>query len=259
MTIPRTHSTTTSTTDLSAGQEKEHLQSDSSATDNRPPTDAENAASTDSPDVFVRKYRGWSWLAICAAAYSSAFLYGLDTTIVANIQPFAVERFGDVEKLGWLGIGFPLGSVATILSFSKAFGMFDVKWYRCLEPRSPSDVMRWLTDEQALRCQSLHVRSRLRSLRRCAEHECVDRRSCLGRCGRRGHVPGCFEHPYPQYRHQRAPSIYESHRLLLGLGLYTWTSHRRSFRGFSGDVEMGKYKFRRLLKKSSTLLTGFLH
>ena len=75
-----------------------------------------------------RKYRGWKWFCVCAAAYSSAFLYGLDTTIVADIQPFAVEQFGGVERLGWLGIGFPLGSVATILSFGKAFGMFDVKW-----------------------------------------------------------------------------------------------------------------------------------
>ena len=140
MTIPPTHPTTTSKMDLPARQEKEDIQSEFSATADLPTNDAEDAASTEfanqdsATSLFIRKYKGWWWLAVCAAAYSSAFLYGLDTTIVANIQPFAVEQFGDVEKLGWLGIGFPLGSVATILSFSKAFGMFDVKWYLCLEP-----------------------------------------------------------------------------------------------------------------------------
>jgi len=94
----------------------------------------ESADRDSATSVFVRKYKGWSWLSVCTAAYSSAFLYGLDTTIVADIQPFAVQQFGGVEKLGWLGIGFPLGSVATILSFSKAYGMFDIKWYLCLKP-----------------------------------------------------------------------------------------------------------------------------
>lgn len=139
---------------LSTGQEEEDHRSESSAKPDLPTTDAEKAASTQSADhdsatsVFVRDYKGWSWLLVCAAAYSSAFLYGLDTTIVADIQPFAVEQFGEVEKLGWLGIGFPLGSVATILSFAKAFGMFDVKWYRCRKPVGyHTMVMQLLTDD----------------------------------------------------------------------------------------------------------------
>lgn len=48
--------------------------------------------------------------------YFTALLYGLDTTVVADIQAAAVEAFGDVEKLSWIGIGFPLGSVACILT-----------------------------------------------------------------------------------------------------------------------------------------------
>ena len=140
---------------LSTRPEKEeiHSESDSSAAPDLTTTDAEKVAPTETDQdstasVFVRRYKGWSWLLVCAATYSSAFLYGLDTTIVADIQPFAVEQFGDVENLGWLGIGFPLGSVATILSFSKAYGMFDVKWYRCLKPIGDhAMVMQWLTDD----------------------------------------------------------------------------------------------------------------
>lgn len=55
------------------------------------------------------------WFLVCCVLYSSAFLYGLDTTIVADVQVPIVERFGSVDKLSWLGTGFPLGSVATIL------------------------------------------------------------------------------------------------------------------------------------------------
>jgi hypothetical protein len=64
----------------------------------------------------VRTYTTWQWLLVCGAIYSSSFLYGLDNAIVADIQGPLIEDLGDVGKLGWLAIGFPLGSVATILS-----------------------------------------------------------------------------------------------------------------------------------------------
>lgn len=63
-----------------------------------------------------RKYTLWQWLLVCLAIYSSSFLYGLDNAIVADIQGHLIEDLGEVGKLGWLAIGFPLGSVATILS-----------------------------------------------------------------------------------------------------------------------------------------------
>jgi MFS family permease len=55
-------------------------------------------------------------------------LYGLDNTVVADIQSAIVEDFGQVQQLAWLGVGFPLGSIATILPVGKAFGIFNVKW-----------------------------------------------------------------------------------------------------------------------------------
>jgi hypothetical protein len=48
--------------------------------------------------------------------YMSAMLYGLDTTVVADVQGTVIERFGEPEKLAWIGVGFPLGSIAIILS-----------------------------------------------------------------------------------------------------------------------------------------------
>jgi MFS family permease len=75
----------------------------------------------------VRPYKGFRWFLVCVAIYSSAFLYGLDQTIVADIQAAVIGAFGSVEKLGWLGIGFPLGSIATILSLGKAYSIWDIK------------------------------------------------------------------------------------------------------------------------------------
>ncbi|OTA91149.1 hypothetical protein M434DRAFT_22550 [Hypoxylon sp. CO27-5] len=70
-----------------------------------------------------------------SACFSSAspscpliFLYGLDTTIVADIQGAVSETYDNVAQLGWLGVGFTLGSTVMILPLGKAFGVFDNKW-----------------------------------------------------------------------------------------------------------------------------------
>ncbi|KAF2432410.1 MFS general substrate transporter [Tothia fuscella] len=125
-----TRSTSTSVTNLGDDKEKGYLDSPALVT---PALDPEKGSLNTSdpeadPNTPVRPYGKFKWFLICIAVYSTAFLYGLDNTIVADIQASAVETFGSVEKLGWLGIGFPLGSIATILSIGKAYGTFDVKW-----------------------------------------------------------------------------------------------------------------------------------
>lgn len=81
------------------------------------PQDDEASGKPDSEPEPGSQYGTVQWLLIVLAVYSSALFYGLDTTIVAVVQGPVVERFGDVEKLGWLGIGFPLGSIATIAAW----------------------------------------------------------------------------------------------------------------------------------------------
>lgn len=76
----------------------------------------------------VRKVRGLRWVGVCMALYVSAFLYGLDTTIAADVQGPVVEKFGHVEQLAWIGAGFPLGSVAVILFMGTLFASFNMKW-----------------------------------------------------------------------------------------------------------------------------------
>ncbi|KAE9377238.1 MFS general substrate transporter [Stipitochalara longipes BDJ] len=85
-------------------------------------------AQVNSPQDPVRTVNGLKWVLICAGFYFSGFLYGLDNTIAADIQSAVIESFGDISKLAWLGSGFPLGSIATILTLGKAYGIFNVKW-----------------------------------------------------------------------------------------------------------------------------------
>jgi hypothetical protein len=128
MSSPAVRSSATSTTDA-ADFDKESQTPDHETIGH----DLEKATTTRSVHPLEQperpsQYSGLKWFLVCFGVYSSAFLYGLDNTIVADIQAAAIETFGEVEKLGWLGIGFPLGSVAVILTLGKAFGIFDMKY-----------------------------------------------------------------------------------------------------------------------------------
>ena len=58
---------------------------------------------------------------------STTFLFALDNTIVADIQPSVLNDLGRVELLPWLGTGFALGSMA-VLPWGKIYGVFNIKW-----------------------------------------------------------------------------------------------------------------------------------
>ena len=83
-----------------------------------------HAASSDD----VREITGIRWVLICFALYISALMYGLDTTIAADVQGAVIETFSDVAQLAWIGAGFPLGSVAVILPYGFLFTAFNMKW-----------------------------------------------------------------------------------------------------------------------------------
>lgn len=84
--------------------------------------------SEDSQEIQERPVRGIRWFLICVAIFSANILYGLDTTIVADIQGAVSETYDNVAQLGWLGVGFTLGSTVMILPLGKAFSVFDNKW-----------------------------------------------------------------------------------------------------------------------------------
>lgn len=76
----------------------------------------------------LRQFNPFHWIIICISLYISIFIYGLDTTIAAEVQGPVVEDFGHVEQLAWIGAGFPLGSVSVILLYGALYEAFDMKW-----------------------------------------------------------------------------------------------------------------------------------
>ncbi|KAI0007237.1 major facilitator superfamily-domain-containing protein [Xylariaceae sp. FL0662B] len=77
--------------------------------------------------VSPRQIHGWKWAIAYAAMLSTTFLFSLDNTIVANIQPSIINDFGHVELLPWIGTGFALGTMA-ILPWGKVYGVFNIRW-----------------------------------------------------------------------------------------------------------------------------------
>ena len=73
-------------------------------------------------------YTALQWTFIALSVYTSALLYGLDTTIVAVLQGPITSSLHSLPELGWLGIGFPLGSVSTVAAWSKLYAIIDTKW-----------------------------------------------------------------------------------------------------------------------------------
>lgn len=93
---------------------KEVLQSDSThSSDEQSPQLFPTTSLKESPSL--RPVRGFKWFLVCVSLYIGALIYGLDTTIAADIQAAIVERFDNVERLTWVGTAFPLGSVCAIL------------------------------------------------------------------------------------------------------------------------------------------------
>jgi hypothetical protein len=62
-----------------------------------------------------RDIHGWKWAMVVIATLSTTFLWALDNTIVADIQPAIIRSFNSVEKLPWLGVAFAVGAASTNL------------------------------------------------------------------------------------------------------------------------------------------------
>jgi hypothetical protein len=55
-----------------------------------------------------------SFTLVVLAVLSSIFLFALDNTIVADIQPRIIADLGGIEKLPWISVAFALGAVLRI-------------------------------------------------------------------------------------------------------------------------------------------------
>jgi hypothetical protein len=75
----------------------------------------EQKSLSEEPVAQKRKIRGSKWMVVVVAILSSTFLFSLDNTVVADIQPTITRQFGSVDKLPWLSVGYLLGSTTTNL------------------------------------------------------------------------------------------------------------------------------------------------
>ncbi|TVY53190.1 Efflux pump DEP3 [Lachnellula cervina] len=60
-----------------------------------------------------RQLHGFKWALVISSALTFTFLFGLDTTIVADIQPAIVSDFNSIDKLPWISVAFLLLSAST--------------------------------------------------------------------------------------------------------------------------------------------------
>ncbi|KAJ5201513.1 Major facilitator superfamily domain general substrate transporter [Penicillium cinerascens] len=81
------------------------------------------------PEAPPRDINGWKWYLTLASILASTFLYALDATVVADLQPVIVRDLGGVTKLSWLSVAFLLSATATNLIWGRVYGHFNTKWF----------------------------------------------------------------------------------------------------------------------------------
>ncbi|KAG9232670.1 putative HC-toxin efflux carrier [Amylocarpus encephaloides] len=90
--------------------------------------DAEKQQTETVEEAPPRDIHGIKWALTVGAILSSTFLFALDNTIVAVIQPVIVLHFDSIGKLTWLSVAFLIGAASTNLIWGKIFGQFNAKW-----------------------------------------------------------------------------------------------------------------------------------
>ncbi|KAJ5847628.1 hypothetical protein N7455_011585 [Penicillium solitum] len=82
----------------------------------------------ESSRISPRDVHGLKWVLVVLSIFSCVFLFALDNTIVADVQPAIVKQFEDLAMLPWLSLAFMLGAASTLLIWGKAYGQFNCKW-----------------------------------------------------------------------------------------------------------------------------------
>jgi MFS family permease len=103
----------------------------SSVTASRPASiaDAEKADAPREPQPITHRPTGVKWFLIIVSILVGLFLFALDNTIVADVQPAIVEEFQAVDKIAWLASAFFLSGTALMLPFGQFFQIFNAKWF----------------------------------------------------------------------------------------------------------------------------------
>jgi len=120
--------------DIVAKIESQHVPGEyspaSSAANSRPASVLEKAEepATESQAITHRP-TGLRWVLIIVAILVGLFLFALDNTIVADVQPAIVEEFQSVDQIQWLATAFFLSGTALMLPMGQFFQIFNAKWF----------------------------------------------------------------------------------------------------------------------------------
>jgi MFS family permease len=63
-----------------------------------------------------------------ASFIMGVFLFALDTTILADIQPQVLEEFNAVDKVAWISVAYRIPTAALMLPNGQFSQTFNVKW-----------------------------------------------------------------------------------------------------------------------------------
>ncbi|KAK2038570.1 MFS general substrate transporter [Colletotrichum somersetense] len=76
----------------------------------------------------VRTVTGFRWYLIVFAILSSTFLFALDNTVVADVQPQIVLQFDAISDIAWLAVAFIMSATAVNLLFGQLYSHLKPKW-----------------------------------------------------------------------------------------------------------------------------------
>jgi len=111
-----------------------------------------------------------AWACAVLSLISSMFLFALDNTIVANVQPSIIEALNDKDLLPWVSVSYPLGVVGLNLLQCVHISAR----YHMLIMSSQDQHLRAVRQQDLLHRQRGAIRNRVRGVRRGAEHDGAD-------------------------------------------------------------------------------------
>lgn len=75
-----------------------------------------------------REIHGVLWVLVVVATISTMFLFGLDQTLTADVQPAIIRRFSSLDKMPWVSVALLLGASASNLFWGQIYANYNSKW-----------------------------------------------------------------------------------------------------------------------------------
>jgi hypothetical protein len=104
----------------SADQENQHHSekhhNDNSSTQGSTGNGLSSPSTEPEDEVPKRMLTGVRWGLAYTSLIVCVFLFSMDNTVVADIQPSIIEAFGGIDKLPWIGLGFQAGAMTVLPS-----------------------------------------------------------------------------------------------------------------------------------------------